>query len=999
MEDQQATYPTSPRHRSTVKQSIIGIASEHAQPWTATRCHRLLRPLLTHIAALRKIKERRHLTRTPATTAQTAKPRRTVLGKRSYPGSDSDYSDKKTCRKYSRKASRRRAASDQACTPQRNVQRQCRQPSNKGSHDVMLATPFLRRVRNHQLSSPARAPYDTRDDEAEPVSANSRCTHSGSGCKSRCAYDTSLAALRSTIDAERHGLFESVFKAFDALLRVTSPRKNQAAHPKSLLAMCLRKVPACIARLEEWERQECEENGTKSAVRGAGVSFEIYSELESLGAIDGWNNLCLLVRAHAVKIIEDAAIEGLLDDPVTGLLIRVCLEYMPPTEFDGLIRTFVVRQYPKPSSADDDLFTSPAHQPLRILKSCDPAGISLLPRILAELLADGLLPADWILNRSFIALWPSAVRHVTHTKPCQDILDFAITTLELLCDLAAPRRPRGVPQTRLRGKPQTTLISALAALGSVVLLSEEGPWQTIDAPLESSTTRTANLRRRMDYITTTCSTHLKPRKLPTRKLGTYLLALCSFLSTSDVAAPFNPEAQPSSAPSATVLAKAWKPTKIGHNNDNNSRKNNPTLMLQYDATVTLMSAMAHHCGRGSAGSSPSLSPHAYLDRFCDKLETLLSEQQQQGQAAAPVSGMRVDGAFRLAELTGDLRDLEIAEGLLRARQEQQQQQQQQQQQEEEQQGSAVGACSTPGKRRTSSGKGEGKKMASFLGIRWDEGISEWVAATPVTESRPRHQVWGDGNGRRSRLRGLPTDEDSEEEQEETNYSDSEADAETDEVDDSHPEVSSVGNADDDNESNESSAVFDTEDEGYMLTPNTEASPFASVSEPEAKPTHQHIGNGDDKTTNLNPVADDDAIAVDTKGLSFPPPANGSSSSLLAVRPRRLWRPITRAGDELALDTTTTTTTTTAHKKDEEEEEEEGNWLRRKKPARFRPSPVNNSVTVTKKRSARASLVYLQPSRLWSMGEEEKRKRRRTLDAGFLRHDNVTGDSDDELSLL
>ncbi|KAL2181548.1 uncharacterized protein P884DRAFT_214746 [Thermothelomyces heterothallicus CBS 202.75] len=966
MEDQQSIYPASPKHRNTTKQNTSTIASEHTQPWTATRCHRLLRPLLTHIAALRKVKERRDLVCNSAGSGQNVKHQRTVLGKRSYPGSDSDYSDKKkTCRKYSRRATRRSATTNQSCTPQRNVQRQRRQPSNKGSHDVMLPTPFLRRVRNHQLSSPIRAPYDALEGE-DPALASSRCTHPGSGCKTKCAFEMSLAALRSTIDAERHSLFESIFKAFDALLRVTSPRKNQAAHPKSLMAMCLRKVPAYIAGLEEWERQESEENGTKLAVQGAGVSFEIYSELESLGAVDGWSSLCLLVRAHAVRIIQDAAAEGLLEDSVTGLLIRVCLEYMPPTEFDGLIRAFVVRPYPKPSTPDDDLFTSPAHQPLSVLKSCDPSGTWILPRVLAELLAGGLLPADWILNRSFIALWPSAVRHVTHMKPCQDILDFAITTLKLLCELAAPRRPRGVPQTRLRGKPQTTLISALAALGSVVLLSEEGLNQTFGASPDSPVTCIATLRRRMNYITAACSARLKPRKTPTRKLGTYLLALCCLLSLPEPTSSC-PAAEVSLELSAAVVATAWKDSQTCHRKGgDNKSKNNPALMLQYDATIALISAMAHHCGRGSAGLSSS--PHAYLDRFCGRLSALLSQQQQQQQhqasataAKAAVSGMRVDGAFRLAELTGDLRDLEVAEGLLRERQ---------QEQEQEQQGTVTDACATPGRRGATTGKGRGGKVASFLGVRWDEGISEWVAATPGTE--PRRQVLGGKSGRQSRSQGLSVGGDTEDEEDATTDRDgSEADAETEGIDDDDyteppPPLSTGGDGDNDDENDddddddesgdESEPGSETADEDDALSPNTEASPAASVSEPKEP----------------RPLSDE------TSASTNPHPAKGS---LLAVRPRRLPRPITRGGDELGFDTSTT------------RREEAQNWLRSKKPARFRPSPVSDAAT--KKRAARASMVYLQPSRLAPTGTA---KRRRTLSGAFVGYD-AAGDSDDELSLL
>ncbi|KAK4234798.1 hypothetical protein C8A03DRAFT_18364 [Achaetomium macrosporum] len=876
MEDQHSTCSTSPKHRNHPKHSARTAASEPAQPWTATRCHRLLRPLLAHISALRKEKERRTLLRNglgEAASAQSTKVRRTVLGKRSYPDSDSDYTDKKPCRKYSSKASRRRPSTSQSCTPPRNSQRQRRQPGNKASQDVVLPTPLLRRVRNHQPSSPAQAldgPF-----QEEPALANSRCCHLVSGCKTKCAFEMELAGLRLIVGPERHGLYEPLFKAFDSLLRVTSLRSSRTAGPASLLAMCLRKVPVYIAALEDQEKKESEHNGTMAAVQGAGVSFEVYSELESLGTVEGWRHLCLLLQAHAVQYIQEAVSEGLLDDPVTDLLIRVCLEYMPATECMGLIKTYVVRQYPKPQSAEDDLFKTPALQPLRILTSCDPSGASMRPRILTELLIDDLLPGDWILTKSFTDLWPSTVRRITEMKPCQDTADFVVTALELLCDRASPKRPRGVPQTRLRGKSQTTLVSAVAALGSVVLLSEEGLSQSAEA---SSTARTATIRRRIEYVVTTCSAKLKQRKKGGRKLGKYLLALCSFLSLETDAA------------SALTVKMSWKGVR--------NCRGNADLMLQYDATVALISAIAHYCGRGTG-----FAPHVYLSQFCDNLETL-------DLPVGALSSMRVDCAFRLAEHTGDLRDLDFAENL---------------------QAKAATVCTTPA--QTHGGKNVNnkvKKAPSFSGLRWDDGIGEWVAATPATGVRPSGRI-----PRRLRPR-CPV----ESEQEDTDTDRAHQDDSASEIE---PERLNPGSTTADDDSDDSASETDETDneaDGETLSPNTEASSATfseSMSESSALQKRPHPDGSDEAQTASPPP--------------LPPvPAGG----FLAARARRLSRPISRAGDELAFD-------------DQHQggvncgSSEKENWLCRKKPTRFRPAM---------KRVARASLVYVQPLETHCVRDEE-----------------------------
>jgi hypothetical protein len=718
------------------------------------------------------------------------------------------------------------------------------------------------------------------------------------------------------MDGEKFGLYESVIKAFDSLLRVTSPRKDQAAGSQSLLAMCLRKVPAYIAALEEWEAKDAEENGERPAAQGAGMSFEVYSDLESLGPFEGWKHLSFVVRAHGVKIIQDAASEGLLEDPVTDMLIRLCLEYMPFTECLGLINTFVVRQYPKPNPSDNDLFASPPLRPLRVLRSCRASSSTLLQGILADLLADGLLPADWILTKSFMALWPPTVRLITEMKPCQDTADFVIITLEQLCNLASPRRPRGVPQTRLRGKPQNTLISAIAALGSVVLLSEEGSSQ---GPGPSSAARAATLKRRIEYVVKTCSENLKRQKKGGKKLGTYLLALCSFLSLETGSA-------------SAVIEASWEGVQ-------NCRGNN-SLMLQYDATTALMSAMAHYCSRGTG-----LAPNVYLSQFCDKLETLRLPN-------GALRNMRVDGALRLAELTGDLRDLAFAESL-RAKLK------------------AAATNSTP--KWTPRSSTDKKHANSFSGIRWDDGISEWVAATPATDQLPRP----------TRSKGVKRPASSSEDD-----SHSYSDSDTAKTPDSSASSLPLSETAADELDLESLPVGDRSDECNATTsggsetlegdessaPSSRSSSIAPSIQAESEPgpaSNEHqpaTRTRDDEHSSPSPL----------------PPPPTPPGGFLATRPRRLSKriTITQASDVLALD---------SHARDSEDKE---NWLCRKKPARFRPAANASAAAaggaaphaVVRKRVARASLVYLQPI-----------ERTRTTAKGEEHH--AEGQSDDELSIL
>ncbi|KAK3997723.1 hypothetical protein QBC44DRAFT_315484 [Cladorrhinum sp. PSN332] len=900
----------------SIKTSLTTTSSEPAAPWTATRCHRLLRPLLAHVAALRKDKERRDLLKSGqcAATIQQAqftnvRPRKSVvLGKRprGFPDSDDDYGaekKKKSLRKYGRRGRPKAASSENPpTTPYRNGQQQTQRRQQQATrssqeNEVVLPTPFLRRVRNHLPSSPVVSVEEPANQDADPLQIGStRCNHS-TCWKTRCGFDTELRDLRRTMDAERHSLFESVFKAMDSLLKATFPGRNQAAGPKSLLAMCLRKVPEYI----DWEKKEAEEdNNFQTAPKDCGLSFEIYSELETLGVVNGWKHLCIVARAHGVKIIQDAAAEGLLEDPITDLLIRLCLEYMPLPEFTGLIDTYVTRQYPRPRSSreeDEDIFTSPALRPLRILRICDPSGTSLLPQLLSALFADELLPSYWILTRGFSTFWPSVINHIAAIKrPCQDTLTFIIETLTLLSHHAAPRKPRGVPQTQIRGKAQNTLVSAIGALGSVVVLSEEGLHD-----ISSSTNRTSIIKRRVEHVVTTTTNNLKRQHNTGRKLGTYLLALGSFLSLS-------------SSSSSTILEQAWKGVS--------TCKGNPILMLQYDATTALMSSVAHFCGKGTG-----LPPYVYLERLCTKLETL-------SLPGGALRDMRVDGAFRLAEGTGDLRDLKFAEDLRRD-------------------------CGTPVQE-----EGEGKKKAGFGGLRWDEGIGEWVVGTPGSAVPAKKRSSSVSRTRRS-LRGSVVEEVEEQEEEEQEGKYSEEDESVDVDSDAgigskrvlRGRVVAVKESSEEEEEEEDESMeaesdpgseygSEEEEEGEQgaSSPNTEpSSAEESMPEPEESSTDETSFEGETK--------DDNHSAV----FQSPPKRSRAKHQLLAARPKRLSKPITKGGDELAFDTVTTVL----------EQRQQEMWLSRKKPLRFATFTSTASVRtvaapspapLTKKRVQRASLM-------------------------------------------
>ncbi|EGS20893.1 uncharacterized protein CTHT_0027320 [Thermochaetoides thermophila DSM 1495] len=816
----QYSITVSPKHRSQhsnnrqygaagTSTASSGFASEQSQPWTATRCHRLLRPLLAHIAALRKDKERRVLTRSASGPAAT----KSSLGKRGYPYDDDDYCESRPCRKYSRKGPRRTSAdSYSTITPQRNMQKMLGRSGAQESPDLRLTTPFLLRLRGSitsslSLSQDSEKP---RQNELRPYPESKRCQHSNDLCtKTRCYYDAELAHLRRQVNSTRYSLYEPVVRALDSLLRATSPQKNQAAEHTSLLSICLRKVPECIELIKQQE-----EEGARSAIQGASVSFEIYSELESLGTTAGWRHLCLVARAHGLRIVQKAALDGLFEDPVTELLIRVCLEHMPAKECMGLIRTYVIRQYPKPSSTDDNPFASPALRPLELLRRHENLQ-HLVPGIVTELLDKELLPREWVLSKGMHSLWSSLLYTITETRPCADTVDLIATVLELLCDLAVPRKPRGKLQTRLQGKPQNRLLNALAALGSVVLLGLERSEEESEQPEKSR--RFEALRRRLEGIVDYCLKSLRKRKQGGWKLGSYLISLCGFLCL-----PHNDTCQASAYSKArSQIESSWRRV--------HSCIGNEGLMLQYNATAALLSAIAHSCSRANVG----LAPREYLFGFFNKMEAHLQLPDD------ALANMRVDGAFHLAERTGDLRDLEFAEQL---------------------QAEVRAKNSTPGQKTSGSSM---KKTRPFSGMKWDAEIAEWMAATPTTTERPTR------SGHLARLFVVLDGETSQ----------SETDRETD---------ASLGTDYDDDDDN-----ITWEDHNPTQSTTDRATPPESESTAKHQQALQHQIDHDY----------DEITILESDYGGFSKIANESSPALLERQPHRVSRRLTfiAAGDELGFD--------------------------------------------------------------------------------------------------
>jgi hypothetical protein len=219
----------------------------NSQPWTAERCHKLLRQLDSRLKALRRIVRNQE-------TAQE-KCMRPAQNKRiRY-----TYSTKGT--------------------------------STKNQTAFGASTMGLPDVRRVAFESS----HENTDGSNIPPSSAS----GASATRKMMALDDlleSLRSLRNYVPSECYRMYEAIFDWLADLLLSTQSH-TEATQPKSLLSMCLRKLPACVDDIASWQLENLGVADGPSS--GLDVVLDLYTQLEKFGHQGlGWSPLKQAVRAQ-----------------------------------------------------------------------------------------------------------------------------------------------------------------------------------------------------------------------------------------------------------------------------------------------------------------------------------------------------------------------------------------------------------------------------------------------------------------------------------------------------------------------------------------------------------------------------------------------------------------------------------------------------------------------------------------------------------------------------
>jgi hypothetical protein len=399
--------------------------------WTVTRCNRLLRSILSRIVTLQRLKDETLRTSTSQTifgkpnvindSFQNSKPRLrptfgdTVENKENDPDWISGPTKKKKGpRHYSARPTQN---TNHVLQPKRLSP--ALQPGA-----LSIPTPYVSKV--------------TRHDRPVPASGNSATSNLDMGPpRPRTVGRPKIdQEIKKGIMGERvsktegeYLCLQNLVKSFLELIDATNPQTlvskksigggiSPTTEPipfrgaRSLLSICCRKVPTFIACVDTDQSLEDEEHRRD-------ISAEVYSLLqETLESKEGrgWRHLREVVRAHGVQIIGNAIKEGLLPRDTTRTIIRHLLKPMrhqtttaSPVEAEILLTALIASEKPTQRSGccpRNQFYANSVNNAAYFTDNVDTYSRQAFEfRQFKTLLASSYVPVEWMATQRVVAIW------------------------------------------------------------------------------------------------------------------------------------------------------------------------------------------------------------------------------------------------------------------------------------------------------------------------------------------------------------------------------------------------------------------------------------------------------------------------------------------------------------------------------------------------------------------------------------------------------------------
>ncbi|KAM0520467.1 hypothetical protein ACHAPE_002860 [Trichoderma viride] len=574
--------------------------SDGPQQWTAARCQRLLRQLQSRLTSLRKL--------------VSEKPSAPLAGSKRTSDNGQDPTSKRVRSTYGQrnKMAAPSISEISVTTPPRTVRTLGAMKLGNvspTSESVDFLTPVWRKIRD-QIDTPMKN-IDIEHDLLNSLPPD---------------MIEELNAIRRHVPSEPYRIYEAIFHWLHRLLHSTTPRGK---HPrgKSLLAMCLRKIPDCIANIDAYDRQQLKDSGDESVWNISDPASDIFDQIETLGADrSGWRPLRLVVRSQAIHLISNAIVDGLFRPEFSNLLVRLCVHLKGNEEASKLVVSIYKRQASllqvRPSHFGESKDLSSLWALLNSLKGKKISGPIF--ECMSALVNRGRLSPSALSSRAFSGVWISSLEGLTSGNAKPHIVEF---TCSALWTLARGHRPRTAECNAI----EQALIRVAAGLAVAALTLES---QIIPGEQEQR----VSAWRRLVYVldrSISLIARYKSRNSP-QDNASFLLVLARYIAVAN--------SEPANVGFKRRVAEDFE--NMAHKID--TKANNGK---QYQQTIILLCTIIQCRRRSGAASSQEILADLYSKLKHENLPDWFGR------------GLRKDLAFMLAQKTEDLRDLNFAENL------------------------------------------------------------------------------------------------------------------------------------------------------------------------------------------------------------------------------------------------------------------------------------------------------------------------------------------------
>lgn len=429
-DDEELEPDIRPLRRQYPRYSFESPAAGAKAPWTSARCHRLLRPLFSKIALLRKGRqtssghnEANHGgCQSGTTTSGIVAQQHTHLDSTvTVDGGGWE------CSPRPRKRIRRTYSS--------KLRRQ--ETIERGDEDKDTA----------QISYPSRDAViglpPCFSEQAVPIQGAS------SASSSKALQDGRRRIYKGVSRTSSGNLVHGICNGLEALLQASATTTHPAPGCRSLFSTCLRQVPRYISEEETFSSIDDPDNDLD-------ISSEVYNDLEGIGPMPdgGWKPLREVVRAHGLDLIVTAVEEGLLGTTVALHIVGLCLRLRAYDEAQRVLEcmTFPLTAPQKLTSNDATPSFDGAKAAFANINNfaVRTRRYGFLYWQIAAMLDSGVLPLEWVANKAMIECWNGVIRSIAqgddHTEAATTLLR---TTISKSYQYSSPRSPLNVHDTRL----------------------------------------------------------------------------------------------------------------------------------------------------------------------------------------------------------------------------------------------------------------------------------------------------------------------------------------------------------------------------------------------------------------------------------------------------------------------------------------------------------------------------------------------------------------------